>query len=357
MSKLYTNIKKFVNFIGIPFIILSILVVGLILLNNYKIININRSSYYFVSIAFLKVSYIKNNFKFIFFTFNILYFCTFAIIFNKKLRNKFFKFVKKIKKMKFRKNFKFIMNFIMYFFLFLVNTSPMALIASNFIDTAIIEIFIIYWWVWFFLLYFINIKYFSNINKIDCEYEKTTRKTRQKIIAIMYLILYFILNYFYIILEQFLFPINSVNFLTTNLKYFSTLFGRWGFILLVFTFVLLLQILTLLYFLKVMCIVNILTGRISTLFFGDCLYKKYDYDWSDIYFVKIFKKKFIDLETKDYTLFQKLFNPTKWFTFKLQVFSYFSDLWFYFVQNHNTNFIIFLYLLGLTILIIIGKFL
>lgn len=188
--------------------------------------------------------------------------------------------------------------------------------------------------------------YFNNLfTSIFKYFKKIFKNIRKTIMTIYYIILYFIFSYFYNILDNFLFPATKNYFLNNyNLEYFNNIFGNYSIVALVVVFILLLSILTLLYFIKLAILVNIFLERLLILFCSDVFFKKYFKDLLKPYFYKSLKIFFYDFKIHKYKVIRKMFNPKFLFKIKYSIYISFIELKFYLIKNYKKEIIFFLYL-------------
>lgn len=191
----------------------------------------------------------------------------------------------------------------MYVFCMLFNSLIFCLYKNYFINFHIIKILLLYSLIILFYMYVIHLHdlvklYFNNLFTLIFKYfKKIFKNIRKTIMTIYYIILYFIFSYFYNILDNFLFPATNNYFLNnSNLEYFNNIFGNYSIVALVVVFMLLLSILTILYFIKLIILINIFLERLLILFCIDVFFKKYFKDLLKPYFYKSLKFFFMILK-------------------------------------------------------------
>jgi uncharacterized protein YacL len=117
-------------------------------------------------------------------------------------------------------------------------------------------------------------------------FDKILRLFRQLILSIYYWIIFFIINYFYNWICNFIFPKSLWNFWQLYFFNFINIFGDNGIIILFFFIFFLFFLLSLLYFFSLLCLINIISSLVITIFFDDCFYKRYDKYLFNLDFIK-----------------------------------------------------------------------
>jgi hypothetical protein len=249
----------------------------------------------------------------------------------------------------------------MYVSCMIFNSLIFCLCKNYFINFYIIKIFLLYILIILFYIYVIHFNdlvklYFNNLFiQIFNYFKKICKNKRKSIMTFYYIILYFIFSYFYNILDNVLFPATTGYFLNnSNLEYFNSIFGNYSIVALVVVFVILLYILTILYFIKLIILINIFLERLLILFFSDFFFKKYSKYLLKIYFCKSLKIFFYDFKIHKYKVIRKIFNPKFLFKIKYNIYINFIELKLYLIKNYKKDIIFFFIFMFVLILIFLN---